>query len=59
MNKYDGNLNANITQHYEGWEIRINGRTFHYNHEDPDYGALQLAKMLRMLGFRVSLTEES
>ncbi len=47
-----------ILQFCDGWEIKANGKTYHWDHNDEDLGTTAIAVLLRDLGFK-DIVEES
>jgi hypothetical protein len=46
-----------IEQYCDGWTVRVDGKSFRWDHNDGDMGAEGIKQLLEYLGHEVSVEE--
>lgn len=46
-----------IHQYSDGWTIEVDGRGFHWDHNDEDLGTQSIKDLLEHLGHKVNIEE--
>jgi hypothetical protein len=49
--------NIEIEQHCDGWTVKVDGKTFSWDHNDEDLGTQGIKNLLEHLGHNVILEE--
>ncbi len=46
-----------IEQYCDGWTVKIDGKSFHWDHNDEDMGTEGIKQLLKYLGHNVTVEE--
>ena len=46
-----------IKQYCDGWSVEVDGKRFSWNHNDEDMGTESIKKLLKHLGYNVTIEE--